>query len=1084
MKRFAAIALPLIIGAVCVHAQDIYLADPDIRAFVLANYDSDNNGSIDSGEALAVDSIWVEDTQVINLTGLEAFVNLGNLSIINAWDADLTGLGVTDLEPISALIQLYNLDLVNVPVGELSALENLVNVEYLNIGRYVPTDARVTNIEPLSYLISLVGVTLDGHAITDICPMGQLTQLEALEFNENQVSDVRCLSALTNLVEFEFSWNPISDISIIQNMPNLYFLNVQGCQIESITPLVANAGIGSGDYLYIGWNLLNWDDCDDIDEIQSRGPSEIHFSPQWNGPICEDAMIPDEERAALLALYQSTAGDSWHENSGWNGPQGSEASWFGVSVRDGHVTELHLPSNNLVGQLPNEIGDLSFLQELRVQNNDLSGGFPESFWDLSELISFVIERNPNFGGEIQPAIGNLSALRIFAANSAGLTGTLPNEIGTLPYLEYFLANWNNLKGSLPPDIATCANLYALDLFGNELTGPIPDSYRYLSNLTYFSLGNPGPGGRWRSEPQGLFPPWIGELKELKNLFLYSAGLTGEISHGICDLKNIEMLNLDFNHLTGTIPDCVTELPFMNFFSMCDNFLEGSIPIGLDRLTELEVVDLSGNRLSGSIPQGLADATRLKTLLLGRNRLTGQIPYGIGVQPNLDTLDVGDNRLSGPIPEDIGEAPIIRYLDLSKNGFDPGPIPSWMKNLTSLRWLYLDDSNRVGEIPFDFGDFPLLWALTLSDNDLIGEIPESMCGTSSMAWLDISDTELSGTIPDCFAEFSLLRTIRMERNRLSGPVPEGFSATASLKVFSLGGNMLSSLPSDIFDLRAQEEIWLGSNALPINNPEVNTSLNVLNPDISPYEATQTVAPTDLAVVATSVNAIELAWAPIPYQDYAGRYEVFATTDMSFELVGVTDDKTAPSIVIDGLEPATTYRFKIRTVTDPVTDSENIYHLNKNTVMSSFSGEVLGSTPSRESAATRFVTGSGWFDSPTGANPADPTATGKLHFTFKAEYKRDAAAPSGKTHINLKETDLDFWSTNLRWFFIDGVAARFSGTGEINGSGNYDFTVTASDGEPDQIRIEITEAATDTLVYDSGVTSSQTPLGGGSITIHAN
>ena len=43
-------------------------------------------------------------------------------------------------------------------------------------------------------------------------------------------------------------------------------------------------------------------------------------------------LIPDVEREALIALYNSTNGDNWTHNDNWLGPPGTEGSWFGLRV--------------------------------------------------------------------------------------------------------------------------------------------------------------------------------------------------------------------------------------------------------------------------------------------------------------------------------------------------------------------------------------------------------------------------------------------------------------------------------------------------------------------------------------------------------------------------------------------------------------------------------------------------------------------------------------------------------------------------------------------------------------------------------
>ena len=42
------------------------------------------------------------------------------------------------------------------------------------------------------------------------------------------------------------------------------------------------------------------------------------------------AQIPQIERDALIALYNSTDGANWTDNTGWLGEAGTECSWFGI----------------------------------------------------------------------------------------------------------------------------------------------------------------------------------------------------------------------------------------------------------------------------------------------------------------------------------------------------------------------------------------------------------------------------------------------------------------------------------------------------------------------------------------------------------------------------------------------------------------------------------------------------------------------------------------------------------------------------------------------------------------------------------
>lgn len=136
---------------------------------------------------------------------------------------------------------------------------------------------------------------------------------------------------------------------------------------------------------------------------------------------------------------------------------------------------------------------------------------------------------------------------------------------------------------------------------------------------------------------------------------------------------------------------------------------------------------------------------------------------------------------------------------------------------------------------------------------------------------------------------------------------------------------------------------------------------------------------------------------------------------------------------------------------------------------------------------FVTGGGWIDSPAGAYPADPTATGRANFGFVSKYKNGASVPTGSTEFQFKAGNLNFHSNDYQWLVVAGQKAIYKGTGTINGVSGYSFMLTATDGSPDRFRIKIWETAGGTIVYDNQLGSGDgsdptTALSGGQIVIH--
>jgi len=83
------------------------------------------------------------------------------------------------------------------------------------------------------------------------------------------------------------------------------------------------------------------------------------------------ANISTIERNTLIELYQSTDGDNWHNKTGWSNPTTNECSWFGVScdATNTTVTGLQLSANNLSGQLPASIVNLSNLTSINFDYN-------------------------------------------------------------------------------------------------------------------------------------------------------------------------------------------------------------------------------------------------------------------------------------------------------------------------------------------------------------------------------------------------------------------------------------------------------------------------------------------------------------------------------------------------------------------------------------------------------------------------------------------------------------------------------------------------------------------------------------------
>ncbi len=135
---------------------------------------------------------------------------------------------------------------------------------------------------------------------------------------------------------------------------------------------------------------------------------------------------------------------------------------------------------------------------------------------------------------------------------------------------------------------------------------------------------------------------------------------------------------------------------------------------------------------------------------------------------------------------------------------------------------------------------------------------------------------------------------------------------------------------------------------------------------------------------------------------------------------------------------------------------------------------------------FVTGGGNINSPAGAEPVLPNATGPANFGISAKYTSTNTAPTGNTMFTFPNGGFDFTSTSYDWLVVNGSTAFLHGKGTINGAGNYTFLVSALSGSPDKLRVKITDSS-NTVLYDNQMGASETTpptkaISNGQIKIH--
>ncbi|MBK9055840.1 MAG: leucine-rich repeat domain-containing protein [Chloroflexi bacterium] len=135
--------------------------------------------------------------------------------------------------------------------------------------------------------------------------------------------------------------------------------------------------------------------------------------------------IPAAECQALVILFEATGGPTWQDNSGWLTTT-TPCSWTGVTCVDNHVDGLALASNNLQGELPATLADLTHLRVLDLHHNAITGSIPFDLGELPTLTELDLSFN-QLTGTVPSALYQVAHHRLWGNQ---LEGTIfPGENG-------------------------------------------------------------------------------------------------------------------------------------------------------------------------------------------------------------------------------------------------------------------------------------------------------------------------------------------------------------------------------------------------------------------------------------------------------------------------------------------------------------------------------------------------------------------------------------------------------------------------------------------------------------------------------
>ncbi|KAH0733757.1 hypothetical protein KY285_009464 [Solanum tuberosum] len=310
---------------------------------------------------------------------------------------------------------------------------------------------------------------------------------------------------------------------------------------------------------------------------------------------------------------------------------------------------LDLATNNLRGEIPQCFGNITSLQVLDMRHNNLSGNIPTTFSNGSSLTSLNLHGN-KLEGTIPPSLAHCKELQVLDLGDNHLIGTFPMWLGTLPNLKVISLRFNELHG--PIRTSRIENMFPelriIDLSYNAFSGNLPSSlFQHLKAMRTI-------------DPSMEAPRYFGNTYYQDSIRVAIKGSDREI---VRILYLYTVIDLSSNKFRGQIPSIVGDLIAVRILNLSQNGLQGHIPLSFGDLSSVESLDLSGNQLSGEIPQQLASLTSLSFLNLSHNHLQGCIPQG----PQFHTFESnsyeGNDGLRGfPVSKSCSDARVLDTND--------------------------------------------------------------------------------------------------------------------------------------------------------------------------------------------------------------------------------------------------------------------------------------------------------------------------------------------------------------------------------------------------------------------------------------
>ena len=447
---------------------------------------------------------------------------------------------------------------------------------------------------------------------------------------------------------------------------------------------------------------------------------------------------PLTDREILEIFYEATGGDDWTDNTNWLSDK-DLSEWYGVSAYQGRVKDLQLKDNNLVGQIPPELGGLEELFILFLSGNKLWGPIPAELSKFKRLRDLYVSRNQEISGRLPPELGYTGGLQYLSIGQTSISGPVPRTFANLELVGFYfdgdgvcipadLEAWLKAIPSTTDDYTLCTDEITLDPPSLHFEAPPLGDTARLTVAVINAEGDTVPDATvtWLSadtaiatvDSTGLVTSVdYGTTQVTATSDSLTATAEVEIVFKLSDRRVLDSIY----RLTGgenwtDTTNWRSDQPLSEWagvetneegkvvgLSLDNNNLTGSIPALLAELGDLVTLDLSDNALAGRIPWQLRELQQLRDLLLNDNAFKGLLPRQIGDMAGLRYLNIGSNELSGVVPGSFADLGLDTLYAAGSGVCVPPSLNNWFDGIGQT-----DEADRcVASIAIEIVDLPTL-----------------------------------------------------------------------------------------------------------------------------------------------------------------------------------------------------------------------------------------------------------------------------------------------------------------------------------------------------------------------------------------